>query len=115
MLKTSVSIARKVTGPFLFRKRLPRRFGNGKILVTTRSDIRLMVPGWKSSADDLVRVVDLYVKQGDVVWDIGSNLGILSFCSSLRCGESGRVYSLEADTRYADMQSRTLRQFPDRA
>jgi FkbM family methyltransferase len=115
MIRILVAIARKLTGPFIFRKRLPGVFGSGRIYVTTRSDIRLLVPGWKSSAGDLVQVVDRYVKQGDVVWDIGSNLGILSFCSSLRSGKGGRVYSLEADTRYADIQSRTLKQFPEGA
>ncbi|MCX6875066.1 MAG: FkbM family methyltransferase [Verrucomicrobia bacterium] len=60
-------------------------------------------------------VVDRYVRENDTVWDIGSNLGILSFCAALRAGASGQVYSLEADPRYADIQSRSLMRFPAHA
>lgn len=52
-----------------------------------------------------------YVSKGDTVWDIGSNLGILTFSSAVKVGPQGHVYSLEADPRYADIQSKTLRNF----
>jgi FkbM family methyltransferase len=115
MIQILVKTARWLTGPVIFKKRLPPEFGSAKVCVTSRSDIRLLVPGWKESAPDLLQVVDRYVRKGDTVWDIGSNLGILSFCSSMRAGTGGKVYSLEADPRYADIQNRTLMQFPDDA
>jgi FkbM family methyltransferase len=104
-------VLRGLTGGFLFRKSLPLEFGGQRLWVTSRADIRLLMPGWKCSADDLFDVVLNYVKTGDTVWDIGSNLGILSFCSAIQSGVNGRVYSLEADPRYADIQTRTLRTF----
>jgi FkbM family methyltransferase len=106
-----VQFARNLTGPFLYRKTLPAEFGKERIVVTTRSDIRLLAPGFKRAAGDLFHVVNSYVSEGDTVWDIGSNLGILTFSSAIRVGMHGRVYSLEADPRYADIQSRTLRTF----
>lgn len=115
MIQALVKTARWMTGPVIFKKRLPAKFGSARICVTSRSDIRLLVPGWEKSAPDLMQVVDRYVKAGETVWDIGSNLGILSFCSAMRAGPSGRVYTLEADPRYADIQSRTLMQFPSGA
>jgi FkbM family methyltransferase len=42
-------------------------------------------------------------------------LGILSFCAALRSGKSGKVYSLEADPKYADIQARSVSKFPDDA
>lgn len=104
-----IKIARAITGPFVFRKTLPRSFGRQKIYVSSRADIRLLAPGLHKSAGDLFMVVNNYVSPGSVVWDIGSNLGILSFCSASKVGTNGKVYSLEADPRYADIQSKTLR------
>lgn len=108
-------MARSLTAPFLFKKRLPRDFGRAKILVTSRADIRLLAPDMEPSAADLFAVVRNYVAEGATVWDIGSNLGILSFCSALKTGRNGHVYSLEADSRYADIQSRTLKTSPEKA
>lgn len=110
-----VKFARHLTEPFLYRKTLPAEFGKERILVTSRSDIRLLAPGLKRTAGDLFRVVNNYVSEGDTVWDLGSNLGILTFCSAVRVGIKGHVYSLEADPRYADIQTRTLRTFTKRA
>jgi FkbM family methyltransferase len=115
MKQSLVKIARYVTEPFLFRRMLPPDFGGEKVLVTSRSDIRLLAPGLERSAGDLFTVVRKYVSAEDVVWDIGSNLGILSFCSAMRVGVKGRVFSLEADPRYADIQSRTLKAFTEKA
>jgi FkbM family methyltransferase len=113
MKETIVKLLRKLTEPFLFHKRLPGQFGNHRILVTSRSDIRLLAPGLEQAAGDLFHVVGKYVSEGDTVWDIGSNLGILTFCSGVKVGPKGHVYSLEADPRYADIQSRTLRNFTE--
>lgn len=115
MKQLFIDIVRTLTGPFLFNKTLPSDFNRGKIIVTSRSDIRLLAPGLEQSAGDLFRVVRKYVSSNDVVWDIGSNLGILTFCSAIKVGKSGHVFSLEADPRYADIQSRTLRSFTDKA
>lgn len=105
-----IKAARAITGHFVFRKRLPREFGGDKIYVSSRADIRLLAPGLQRPAGDLFLVVRNYVSPDSVVWDIGSNLGILSFCSAAKVGSNGEVYSLEADPRYADIQSRTLRE-----
>jgi glycosyltransferase involved in cell wall biosynthesis len=110
-----IKFVRKITSPFVFTKRLPKEFDRAKIYVTTISDIRLIAPGMERSAGDLFTVANKYVNKDDVVWDIGSNLGILSFCSAVKVTKSGHVYSLEADPRYADIQSRTLKKFTNEA
>lgn len=107
-----VKLARRATGGWVWRKRLPADFGRAPVLVSSRSDIRLLAPGLERAAGDLFAVVRNCVAPGDVVWDIGSNLGILGFCAAIRSGPAGSVFSLEADPRYADIQSRTLQQFP---
>jgi FkbM family methyltransferase len=105
-------LARKLTGNFVFRKKLPRTFGSARINVTSRSDIRLLAPGLHRSASDLLQVASLYIRPGSCVWDIGSNLGVFSFCASWKAGPQGRVYSLEADPFYVELQNKTVRLLP---
>lgn len=107
-------VARQMTGRFTFRKRLPAEFGAARIHVTTRSDVRLLAPGFSHTASDLFHVARSWIKAGDCVWDIGSNLGIFSVCAAWKAGPKGRVFALEADPSYADLLFRTARSLSDR-
>jgi FkbM family methyltransferase len=107
-------VARHMTGRFTFRKRLPAEFGAARIHVTTRSDVRLLAPGFSQTASDLFHVVRGCIKAGDTVWDIGSNLGIFSVCAAWKVGTRGKVFALEADPCYADLLYRTARTLPAR-
>ena len=75
--------------------------------MTARSDVRLLAPGFSSTATDLLQVARAYVKAGDCVWDIGSNVGIFSFCAAWKAGPQGKVFALEADPYYAELLHRT--------
>jgi len=106
-------VLRGLTGGFTFRKTLPREFGGAKIIVTSRSDIRLLAPGFTSSAGDLLQIARLCIRSGDCVWDLGSNLGIFAFCAAWKAGPNGKVFSLEADPFYAEFQHRTVKTLPE--
>lgn len=107
-----VKIARSLTGKWIYQKKLPKAFGPGRVFVSPRSDIRLLAPGLRQSASDLFLVAERYIKRGDVVWDIGSNLGLFAFCSAWKSGPTGAVHTLEADPFYAELQHRTARGLP---
>lgn len=42
--------------------------------------------------------IDEYVKDGDIFFDIGANVGIYSLYASIRVGQKGRVYSFEPES-----------------
>ncbi len=91
----------------VYKKRLPEEFGGDRIYVTPRADRRVLYPGWEKCANDLVIVARQNIKKGDVVWDIGANLGIFSALASGKAGRDGKVYAVEADPTYAAIVQRT--------
>lgn len=104
--------ARALTKGFTFSKRLPAEFGSLSVRVTTGADLRVLYPGFDRCANDLMLVARLFVKPGDVVWDVGSNLGIFSVCAAHKAGPQGRVLSIEADPKYAAIQHETFTALP---
>lgn len=103
---------RRATGPIVFRKPLPEEFGGASLYVTSRSDMRLLYPGYRRAAQDLLTVAQKYIRRGDVVWDLGSNLGIFAFAAAYVAGERGEVDTVEADPKYAELQNRTAARLP---
>lgn len=82
------------------------------MIVAPRSDIRLLLPGFDHVADDLFRVAESYVQEGQCVWDLGANLGIFSVAAAWRAGVGGKVYALEADPYYANLIHQTCVRLP---
>lgn len=106
-------IVRSLTRSITFRKRLPREFGGGKVIVTPRSDLRFLYPGLSRVGTDLFQVASRYVGKNQCVWDLGANLGIFTFAAAWRVGSGGRVYSLEADPFFVEQIHQTRSRLPD--
>ena len=101
-------LVRLLTGAIIFRKSLPTDFGRTSMYVTSSSNIRYLIPGFLFAANDLLTVARKYVQPGQIIWDIGSNLGIFSFCAAFKTGKDGHVFSLEANPKYAELQNRSV-------
>jgi FkbM family methyltransferase len=63
---------------------------------------------------ELFQWVDWHVGEGDVVWDIGANLGLFSFGSLVKSGTSGTVVAVEPDPWLVSLMEETLELWPER-
>jgi FkbM family methyltransferase len=112
--KKAAALLRKLTGNMVFGRRLPNTFGGAKVYITPACDIRLLSSSLGSSRRELLAVANRFVGAGDTVWDIGANLGVFSFSAAYKAGSAGHIYSVEADTRHAELMYRTRRGLSER-
>ncbi|MEO2033952.1 MAG: FkbM family methyltransferase [Planctomycetaceae bacterium] len=110
------SIAERVARRIVIRRRLPSAFGRRPFYATPDSALAYLKPGF-AAFNDLIAVAAEFVQEGDCVWDIGGNVGIFSFLSSHRVGDSGTVVCVEPDPVLASLIQRSaqLPQNLDRA
>lgn len=90
----------------VLRRRLPARFGRLPIYVTPEASLRY----WSamSRVDPvLFRMAEDLVKPNSVVWDVGANVGLFSFCASALAGRSGFVLAVEPDLWLAHLIARS--------
>lgn len=100
------SLAEYVSRGAVFKRRLPRQFGRLPIYVTPEAGLRYWGP--MAGVDSvLYRMAEELVKPGSVVWDIGANVGLFTFCASALAGTAGFVLSVEPDHWLAHLISRS--------
>jgi FkbM family methyltransferase len=44
-----------------------------------------------------------FARTGDVVWDVGANVGMFTFACAFRAGSSGHVVAIEPDAFLVDL------------
>jgi FkbM family methyltransferase len=86
-----------VTHPFAIRRRLPRPFDAARIYASSEGGLRYLGPRMKRVDPALLRLAGELIRQGDVVWDIGANLGLFTFAASVASGQGGYVLAVEPD------------------
>jgi len=78
----------------ILKRHLPADLGSVPILVSPDAALSL----WKTHIQsDLFDFAREFVQAGDVVWDVGANVGLLSIAAAERSGVSGRVIAIEPD------------------
>lgn len=75
-----------------------------KVFTDKNDDDDFFIYGFKKH-NDIKKVIEQYVKKGDVTIDIGANVGKISLLLSKQVGDNGKVFSFEPEqTNYNTIQ-----------
>jgi FkbM family methyltransferase len=66
--------------------------------VSTEGGLRYLGFSLQNVDRQLLEMARELVTSGDVVWDVGANLGLFAFGAAARAGPSGKVCAIEPDT-----------------
>ncbi|HEU4662450.1 MAG TPA: FkbM family methyltransferase [Dokdonella sp.] len=100
--------AEVLLGPLVVRRRMPASAGHGWLVVSAKvGGLKYLLKPADLWDPELVRIAGCLVSEGDVVWDVGSNVGLFAKAASERAGARGRVVALEADEDAAALLLRT--------
>jgi FkbM family methyltransferase len=95
------------THRLVVRRRLPRPFAAARICASTEGGLRYLRPNMAKVDPVLIGLVRELVRPGDVVWDIGANLGLFTFAAAVAAGPTGRVLAVEPDPLLVTMLNRS--------
>jgi FkbM family methyltransferase len=91
----------------VLERSLPERLGGGRINVSPDSALRYWFRKLENVDPRLLSAAEELVSPGDVVWDIGANVGLFAFSAAGLAGERGRVLAIEPDAWLAGLLHRS--------
>jgi FkbM family methyltransferase len=101
------SLAERLTRPLTFRRRLPPPFQAVRIYVTPSSALSYAFKRMDAIDPALLRCAAQLVQPGNVVWDIGANVGLFAAAAAARAGTAGQVIAFEPDIMLARLLQRS--------
>jgi FkbM family methyltransferase len=109
-------VAERLSRGIVLKRRMPSAFGGGPILVSPESGLKYWRKDLSKIDPVLFRMATELVREGDVVWDVGANVGLFAFAAAARAGPKGRVVAVEPDLWLASLLGRsTALEAPRRA
>jgi FkbM family methyltransferase len=103
----------RITRRLVFRRRLPAAFKRAVLYVSPAARLRFIFTPMPSIDPSLLKAAYELVQKGDVVWDIGANIGLFSVAAAARSGDSGSVIAFEPDAWLVQLLRRTSAAQPD--
>jgi FkbM family methyltransferase len=105
-------IVETATARLVFRRRLPAEFGSVPIYVSPSAGLKFLAKRMADTDPTLFALLRAHVRPGQVIWDVGANVGLFSFAAAAIAGPSGRVFAFEPDTWLVQMLRRSARVQP---
>lgn len=81
----------------VFRRRLPAPFRDAHIYTSSEGGLRYLKPRLDNVDPPLLGLVSECIANGNVVWDIGANVGLFSLAAAVASGSTGHVLAVEPD------------------
>ncbi|HUQ63754.1 MAG TPA: FkbM family methyltransferase [Acidimicrobiales bacterium] len=103
------SLVERTTHRVVMKRRLPPPFPPVAFYVSSEGGLRYLRRSVAQADPALLRAATELVRPGDVVWDIGANVGLFSFAAAALAGGGGQVVAVEADTWLTDLLRRSAR------
>jgi len=73
-----------ITRSWVYRRRLPFAFNNVPLYVTPAAGLKFLFKSMDKADPPLLRNVQELVQPGNIVWDIGANVGLLTFAAAAK-------------------------------
>jgi FkbM family methyltransferase len=88
-------------------RRLPPEFGRAPIFASSAAGLGAILKPVERIDPVLLASVKSVVREGDVVWDVGANIGLFSVAAAALAGPRGAVYAFEPDTVLVQLLRKT--------
>ncbi|HVZ51714.1 MAG TPA: FkbM family methyltransferase [Pseudolabrys sp.] len=98
----------RVTRGAVFRRRLPADFAGAPLYVSPgAAGLAYLFKSMAAIDPMLLQCANLLVKPGDVLWDVGANVGLFTLAGAVRAGARGSVFAFEPDAWLVQLLRRT--------
>jgi FkbM family methyltransferase len=101
------ALLEQTTHRMILRRRLPDPFRAARIYVSSEGGLRYLRPSMSNVDPNLLSLVSETICPGDVVWDIGANVGLFTFAAAAAAGSRGHVLALEPDSELVRLLRRS--------
>lgn len=104
MLRT---ILERISREKSIKRKLPSRFGKTSLYVSPDAQLKYIKPGEAAFDSELLAIIDEYIRDDSVIWDIGANVGVFAF-GAASIAKNGFTLAVEADIWLAQLMRKSL-------